>query len=287
MGLKSKPAFTRTTPADVFGHIPGIPVGSTFENRMYLHHTSVHTGMMAGIAGDMKAGCYSVVMSGGYEDDVDMGYNFIYTGCGGRDRTDGEKPRDGPQTCDQTFDNKRNASLRVSASTKKPVRVIRGYMSTSDFAPTKGYRYDGLYVVEEAWLDVGKSGFRVCKFRFRRLPDQPPIPRRSIAYNVDLSDWDPPRHFWHDTCPSVVSSTTTLSSKNKVDRVVTSRPRDSPPPRDGQRRPAPPILSIPPTYNVAATRSQQSPVVQTPVTASEPNVLDLLAEWKGSVRTGR
>ncbi len=43
---------------------------------MYLHHTSVHTGMMAGIAGDKKAGCYSVVMSGGYEDDVDMGYNL-------------------------------------------------------------------------------------------------------------------------------------------------------------------------------------------------------------------
>ncbi|KAI0661898.1 hypothetical protein C8Q70DRAFT_961143 [Cubamyces menziesii] len=40
-------------------------------------------------------------------------------------------------------------SLKVSAYTKKPVRVIRGYKSSSDFAPAQGYRYDGLYVVEK------------------------------------------------------------------------------------------------------------------------------------------
>ncbi|KAI0711829.1 PUA-like domain-containing protein [Cerioporus squamosus] len=287
MGFNSKPAFTRTTASDVFGHIPGIPVGSTFENRLFLHHTSVHTGIMAGIAGSMETGCYSIVMSGGYEDDVDNGYHFIYTGCGGRDRSDGEKPRDGPQTCDQSFENSRNASLRLSAKTKKPVRVVRGYKSTSDFAPTRGYRYDGLYVVEEAWLDVGKSGFRVCKFRFRRLSGQPPIPRRSSASSADLSDWEPPKHFWKDTVPSVQSSTTVLSLKNKVDRDVKPRLRHSPPPPVGRTRPSPPVLPIPPTLNVAASRSQPSPAVQSPASPSEPNVLDLLAEWNGSVRNSR
>ena len=36
-----------------------------------------------------------------------------------------------------------------SSETKKPVRVIRGFKSTSKYAPTEGYRYDGLYVVEK------------------------------------------------------------------------------------------------------------------------------------------
>ena len=91
-----------------------------------------------------------------------------YTGCGGRDTKDGEKvrslisssisesvswqfiqPREGPQTCDQTWDNTRNAALRLSAHNKKPVRVVRGYNSKSDFAPVQGYRYDGLYVVDQ------------------------------------------------------------------------------------------------------------------------------------------
>ena len=59
------------------------------------------------------------------------------------------QPRDGPQTCDQNWENTRNASLRLSARTKKPVRVVRGYKSSSDFAPVRGYRYDGLYEVDQ------------------------------------------------------------------------------------------------------------------------------------------
>ncbi len=62
------------------------------------------------------------------------------------------QPREGPQTCDQTWENTRNASLRVSAHNKKPVRVVRGYSSRSDFAPIRGYRYDGLYVVDQVRL---------------------------------------------------------------------------------------------------------------------------------------
>ncbi|KAH9854667.1 PUA-like domain-containing protein [Lenzites betulinus] len=132
-------------------------------DRLFLHHSSVHSGILAGIAGSKDEGCYSVVLSGGYEDDRDEGYKFTYTGCGGRDRKDGEKV-EGPQTCDQSWQNSRNQSLRVSSYTKKPVRVVRGYKSRSDFAPAEGYRYDGLYVVERAWMDVGKSGFQICKY---------------------------------------------------------------------------------------------------------------------------
>ena len=59
------------------------------------------------------------------------------------------QPQDGPQICDQSRDNPQNASLFRSASNKKPVRVIRGSTLDSDYAPSEGYRYDGLYVVSQ------------------------------------------------------------------------------------------------------------------------------------------
>jgi E3 ubiquitin-protein ligase UHRF1 len=46
--------------------------------------------------------------------------------------------RTAPQSSDQSFDNPFNKSLQVSAKTKKPVRVIRGYKLKSRFAPLEG-----------------------------------------------------------------------------------------------------------------------------------------------------
>ena len=40
-------------------------------HSLFLHHSSVHSGILAGIAGSKHEGCYSVVLSGGYEDDKD------------------------------------------------------------------------------------------------------------------------------------------------------------------------------------------------------------------------
>ncbi|KAH9891630.1 PUA-like domain-containing protein [Cubamyces lactineus] len=318
MGFSSKPTIKRTQPSNVFGHIPGVPIGSTFENRLFLHHSSVHSGILAGIAGSKHEGCYSVVLSGGYEDDKDDGYSFTYTGCGGRDKKSGEKPREGPQTCDQSWSNSRNMSLKVSAYTKKPVRVVRGYKSSSDFAPAKGYRYDGLYVVEKAWMDVGKSGFKVCKFLLKRLPNQPPIPRRQGTLHLDLSEWERPRHFGRDasadTDTDSESDPESDSDPESEDERRASlrkgprrraipmatprvplirRPRDrysnelssrrrsaSPPPRK-QRQPSP----IPPTTNIRAAERRvgaQPPSVppQASAQAPQPDVHAIIAEWK-------
>lgn len=83
-----------------------------------------------------------------------------------------------------------------SVVTKKPVRVIRGFKGRSAFAPAEGYRYDGLYTITKAWLDVGawssrfddglgpdfplpvagESGFKVCRFALIRMDGQSPIP---------------------------------------------------------------------------------------------------------------
>ena len=103
-----------------------------------------HAPTVAGISGNEKEGCWSIALSGGYEDDVDEGYCFTYTGSGGRDlKGTKAKPknlRTAPQSSDQTLTGL-NLALKVSCDTGKPVRVIRGFKGTSKWAPMEGYRY--------------------------------------------------------------------------------------------------------------------------------------------------
>lgn len=101
-----------------------------------------------------------------------MGYAFTFSGAGGRDlkgTKDAPKNlRTAPQTMHQSFDNPLNAALKRSAETQKPVRVLRGFKGTTIYAPETGYRYDGLYVVERAWMEKGMTkGLLVCKFAFK------------------------------------------------------------------------------------------------------------------------
>jgi hypothetical protein len=70
-----------------------------------------------------------------------MGDCFTFTGSGGRDlRGTKDKPknlRTAPQSCDQEL-NTSNLSLTVSAKTKTPVRVLRGYKLHGQYAPETG-----------------------------------------------------------------------------------------------------------------------------------------------------
>lgn len=50
--------------------------------------------------------------------------------------------RTAPQSKDQTL-SRGNQALIVSAQTKQPIRVIRGFKLDNAFAPEEGYRYDG------------------------------------------------------------------------------------------------------------------------------------------------
>ncbi|KAH9460630.1 hypothetical protein MJO28_003667 [Puccinia striiformis f. sp. tritici] len=163
----------------VFGQQVGTEVGDWWDSRMMCSQAGVHAPPVCGISGNDGVGCYSVALSGGYEDDVDLGYAFTFTGSGGRalSGTPGNPKnlRTAPQSSDQEF-TAVNASLRLSCELRNPVRVIRGYKNHSPFAPDEGYRYDGLYRVEKCWREAGQSGFQVCKFAFVRLPNQPRIP---------------------------------------------------------------------------------------------------------------
>jgi putative restriction endonuclease len=96
---------------------------------------------MAGISGSGTEGADSVVLSGGYEDDEDRGEVIVYTGHGGND------PNTKRQVADQEF-SRGNLALAVNRKEGLPVRVIRGAELDSPYAPERGFRYDGLYVVE-------------------------------------------------------------------------------------------------------------------------------------------
>jgi len=153
----SEPVSSRT-----FGHIPGVPVFTTWPSRVACAKAKVHASTQAGICGNAREGAYSIVISGGYEDDDDNGDIIMYTGAGGRNDY-------GVQTEDQTFEYSYNRALQISSETKRPVRVIRGQDKSNRYTPAKGYRYDGLYIVDEAKTERGKSGYMVCKFRLRRF----------------------------------------------------------------------------------------------------------------------
>lgn len=61
--------------------------------------SGIHRPPVGGIHGRDNQGAFSIVLSGGYEDDIDNGEEFMYTGSGGRDLS-GNK-RTALQSCDQ------------------------------------------------------------------------------------------------------------------------------------------------------------------------------------------
>lgn len=148
--------------ARVFGDIPGYPEGTYFASRVEASRAGVHRPTQAGISGTAAEGADSIVVSGGYEDDRDLGTEIIYIGHGGRD------PETGEQVADQEL-TPGNRALMYSCDNDLPVRVLRGANPHSQFAPKAGYRYDGLYRVEGYEQKKGKSGHLIWCFRLKKI----------------------------------------------------------------------------------------------------------------------
>jgi len=168
----------------VFGEIPGFPIGSTFRNRGEASQAWVHRPPRQGISGNRRDGANSIVVSGGYADDEDLGSEIIYTGAGGND------PRTKRQIADQSLDQPGNAELVTSQLQGLPVRVLRGAGGDPNFSPKSGFRYDGLFRVSDHWSQIGRDGFRIWRFRLEalsieetqgwrpELPEGTPVPKR-------------------------------------------------------------------------------------------------------------
>ncbi|XP_012278380.1 E3 ubiquitin-protein ligase UHRF1 isoform X2 [Orussus abietinus] len=171
------------------GPIPGVEVGMCWMFRLQVSEAGVHRPHVAGIHGRETDCAYSIVLSGGYEDDIDNGDEFMYTGSGGRDLS-GNK-RTAEQSCDQTL-TRMNKALAQNCNAKLnsvngatatnwrggiPVRVVRNYKLAkhSKYAPKEGNRYDGIYKVVKYFPERGKSGFSVWRYLLRR-DDPAPAP---------------------------------------------------------------------------------------------------------------
>ena len=139
-----------------FGPVKGVSIGQIFSRRRDLSEAGVHAPLQAGIWGGANDGACSIVLSGGYEDDIDDLDFILYTGHGGQENK--------KQVADQQF-TVGNQGLVLSCELKLPIRVTRGDQIPN--GPDHGYRYDGLYYVHKYERVKGKSGFYVCRFHLR------------------------------------------------------------------------------------------------------------------------
>ncbi|XVE60930.1 hypothetical protein DITRI_Ditri06bG0000600 [Diplodiscus trichospermus] len=162
----------RTNIRKRIGVVPGVEVGDIFFFRMEMCLIGLHAPIMAGIdymglkvSQDEEPVAVSIVSSGGYEDNSDDGDVLVYSGQGGN------VYKKGTEITDQKLE-RGNLALEKSLHRGNEVRVIRG---VKDIANQTGkiYVYDGLYKIQESWVEKGKSGCNVFKYKLVRLSGQP------------------------------------------------------------------------------------------------------------------
>lgn len=67
-------------------------------------------------------------------------------------------------------------SLILSYKNRVPIRLVRSYCLSNNYAPKTGYRYDGLYTVADHWIGVSLDGTKHRKFVLTRVLDQESSP---------------------------------------------------------------------------------------------------------------
>uniref|UniRef100_A0A0A8Z7G0 Uncharacterized protein n=1 Tax=Arundo donax TaxID=35708 RepID=A0A0A8Z7G0_ARUDO len=152
------------------GPVPGVEIGDIFFFRIEMCIVGLHAPAMAGIdyisakhVGKYETMAVSIISSGGYENDDDDTDILVYTGQGGNSRH--------KEKHDQKLE-RGNLALMNSMKKKNQIRVVR---SAQDPFCNSGkiYIYDGLYRIEDSWMDKAKNGFSVFKYKLRRESGQP------------------------------------------------------------------------------------------------------------------
>ncbi|KAI7740639.1 hypothetical protein M8C21_013887 [Ambrosia artemisiifolia] len=168
----------------IVGAIPGVYVGDIFFFRMEICVVGMHGLPQAGIdylsssqSSNGEPIATSIIVSGGYEDDQDAGDVIIYTGHGGQDKFS--------RQADHQRLEGGNLAMERSMCYGLEVRVVRGFRYEG--SPSgKVYVYDGLYKVVDSWLEAGKSGFGVIKFKLVRMENQPEMGSAILKYAASL-----------------------------------------------------------------------------------------------------
>ncbi|KAL7300622.1 hypothetical protein TKK_0006625 [Trichogramma kaykai] len=160
---------------DVEDPIKGIAIGSGWPSRAKL--AAVHPPPQAGICGSAKSCASSIVLSGKYEGDIDMGDIIVYTGCGGRDQK--TKKRNHHQSfsamnealarnCNTEFNAEGAFAQNWKGGTA--VRVVRKLKlpKNNPYIRDDFWRYDGTYKVVAYWKEKGIDTYENCRFLLNR-----------------------------------------------------------------------------------------------------------------------
>lgn len=160
----------------IIGEVPGLTEGMIFETRIALTKAGGHRVTQQGIDGNPQDGAASIVLSGGYPDDLDNGDYLVYTGQGGQ--------LNQKQVKDQSFETSGNKALLTSQLHGNQVRVFRGIRKKSEKYRIV-YQYGGLYYVTGSFYKTGKEGFEMCLFILEKIK---PLEVTELIPSISLSD---------------------------------------------------------------------------------------------------
>ena len=154
------------------GAVPGVEIGDIFFLRMEMCLVGLHGQSMSGIDYmtikdelQEETVALSIVSSGVYDNDAEDNDVLIYSGQG---ENFNKKDK---HVIDQKL-QRGNLALDRSSRRHNEVRVIRGLRDAAN-RNAKIYVYDGLYKIQDSWIERGKSGGGVFKYKFVRLSGQP------------------------------------------------------------------------------------------------------------------
>ncbi|MEU4260423.1 YDG/SRA domain-containing protein [Streptomyces argenteolus] len=143
-----------------FGPPPNVEEGQWFKSHDELHAADVHRFRGRGISGTAHEGVDSIVASGGYAGDEDLGDIVIYTAQGG------DPDRNGHITGNQALTGVNEGMVR-NFREGLPIRFVRG-LGIKRGKATEGYRYRGLYLVEDYWSVRTERGYLMWQFRLAK-----------------------------------------------------------------------------------------------------------------------
>ncbi|GAV72095.1 SET domain-containing protein/YDG_SRA domain-containing protein/Pre-SET domain-containing protein [Cephalotus follicularis] len=155
--------------------VPGIQAGHRFYSReemvAYFHGDRLKGLNNVGLPrGKLERNDYPlplamVMVISGEHEDADIPQEFVYTDKGGNNLLDNKDQVKNQILC------RGNLALQNNSEQSIPVKVIRKF-DCKRSSSGKVYRYDGLYKVNQFWLEKCNSGLTVLNYSLRRLPEQ-------------------------------------------------------------------------------------------------------------------
>ncbi|MET9659323.1 YDG/SRA domain-containing protein [Streptomyces sp. NPDC006510] len=143
-----------------FGPPPNVREEQWFRTHDALYAADVHRFRGRGISGTSHEGVDSIVASGGYAGDEDLGDVIIYTAQGG-------KPDEGGHLTEDQSLSGVNEGMLINYREGLPIRYVRG-LGIRRGKATEGYVYRGLYLVEDYWNVRTERGHLMWQFRLAK-----------------------------------------------------------------------------------------------------------------------